>query len=293
MENTIKKLTKEELRNLTKEQLEELQLSYDNVLTEINNKRKQHSEYLQTIVNDWLNQFNIKCTVQWFYVENHLWSYELDEHPNSTYKIGFDVKLLDENNEVKNWNEFKLKIYDNELSGSISAVSELNKNKDIYDYYIYILFAKVLENDDELCKLINDNIDKELLESDNELKECANNINAQINRIEREENLKQYENNKAKALEQLKNAKFYKYYDKRIKFSSEKTYIIDKVSYKTVTMTEILIHGWNEKGYSTYGTHRFKLDEIFREMIIDETGFTLDSIDDEIDAARKEREMFK
>lgn len=293
MENTIKKLTKEELRNLTKEQLEELKLSYDNVLTEINNKRKQHSEYLQEIVNNWLNQFNIKCAVQWFYVENHLWSYELDEHPNSTYKIGFDVKLLDENNEVKNWNEFRLKIYDNELSGSISSVSELNKNKDIYDYYIYILFAKVLENDDELCKLINDNIDKELLESDSELKEYVNNINAQINRIEKEENLKQYENNKAKALEQLKNAKFYKYYDKRIKFSSEKTYIINKVSYKTVTMTEILIHGWNEKGYSTYETHRFKLDEIFREMIIDETGFTLDSIDDEIEKTRKEREMFK
>jgi len=293
MENTIKKLTKEELTNLTKEQLEELKVSYAETLKEVYDKCKQHSNDLQEIISKWLNQFDIKCKVQYFNIDNRIWSYELDKHPDSTYKVSFDVKLLDENNEVKFYNSFSLKVYDNSLTGSISGSSDASRNEDVYDYYTYILFAKVLENDYDLCKLVNVHIDNELLENNAILENNISKIDSEIARIEREEHAKQYELDKANALEQLTNGKFYKYHDEKRRYNNTKYYTIDKVGEKTVAMTEISINAWNERGYSIYGTHRFKLEgDVFYEMLIANTGFVLDNIDDEIEQARKAKKEY-
>ena len=135
MENTIKKLTKEELQNLTKDQLEEMKADCYKEGVKYYDKCKQHFKYLEEVINEWLNQFNIKCKVKYLNVINHISEYELDKHSNSTYKVTFDVKLIDENNETSFNDSFSLKVYDNELSGSIGFASDVNRNSISFTWF--------------------------------------------------------------------------------------------------------------------------------------------------------------
>lgn len=277
--------TVEEL-NQMKEELEVKLISAKEDLDAKINAKKIVEDKIKSTIQVYVKQFSDKVLIKNLDLNKaHRWSGEAND---SEWEI---VTSLNVERQDRYDDSIELEVYENCIKTSLYSCGTFKREENPSYVELIITIAELFKNEFNFIETCKIEVDMNVLEEYYTSLHNRYDVEGQIELINRR--ISELETiAKRNALKQtLVAGKCYIYDNNKEGWRNEKRYyFIDKVTDKTVVMTEAMFDGWWKEGYTKYGTHHFKLDDdVLVEMMRDE-GKVVDNFDEQINKAKEEYE---